>query len=186
MKIVSLIARLLLGLVFLVFGADKIVVFIPSGPLPTGTAGQFMAALVSTKYLMFVGLCEAVSGLLLLLNRFVPLALTILGPVIVNILLTGILMAHQGLPAGIVFAGTPYDVFDQLRAFYDHVGGSGRLLMMGQGDLLDHDETVANLTLLSKECRREFAIREGRNNRENSAKRLPNRDLENAQMRRRY
>ena len=92
----------------------------------------------------------------------------------------------DAIDSGIVFAGTPYDVFDQLRAFYDHVGGSGRLLMMGQGDLLDHDETVANLTLLSKECRREFAIREGRNNRENSAKRLPNRDLENAQMRRRY
>ncbi|HVU48126.1 MAG TPA: hypothetical protein VHD85_18500 [Terracidiphilus sp.] len=116
MKIVAMIARLLLGLAFLVFGADKIVVFIPTGPLPTGVAGQFMTALVSTKYLMFVGLCEAVGGLLLLLNRFVPLALTILGPVIVNILLTGILMAHEGLPAGIIVTILWFVVFSRVRS----------------------------------------------------------------------
>ena len=58
---------------------------------------------------------------------------------------------EDAIDAGLVFAGTPDDVFDQLRAFYDHVGGFGHLLMMGQGGLLDHDETVANLTLFSKE-----------------------------------
>ena len=57
----------------------------------------------------------------------------------------------DAIDAGLVFAGTPDDVFDQLRAFYDHVGGFGHLLMMGQGGLLDHDETVANLSLFSKE-----------------------------------
>ena len=54
------------------------------------------------------------------------------------------------IDAGLVFAGTPDDVFEQLRAFYDHVGGFGHLLMMGQGGLLSHEETVANLTLFSK------------------------------------
>ena len=116
MKIVAMIARLLLGLVFLVFGADKIVVFIPAGPLPTGVAGQFVTALTSTKYLMFVGLCEAAGGLLLLLNRFVPLALTILGPVIVNILLTGFLMEHAGIPAGIVVTILWFIVFSRVRS----------------------------------------------------------------------
>ena len=58
---------------------------------------------------------------------------------------------EDAIDAGLVFAGTPDDVFDQLLAFYDHVGGFGHLLMMGQGGLLDHDETVANLTLFSKE-----------------------------------
>ena len=58
---------------------------------------------------------------------------------------------EDAIDAGLVFAGTPDEVFDQLRAFYDHVGGFGHLLMMGQGGLLDHDETVANLTLFSKE-----------------------------------
>jgi uncharacterized membrane protein YphA (DoxX/SURF4 family) len=102
MKIVVLIARILLGLVFLVFGANKIVPFMPSGPMPAGAAGQFMGALFSTKYIVFVGVCEAVPGLLLLFNRYVPLALTILGPVIVNILLTCILMEPMGLPSGVV------------------------------------------------------------------------------------
>jgi alkanesulfonate monooxygenase SsuD/methylene tetrahydromethanopterin reductase-like flavin-dependent oxidoreductase (luciferase family) len=57
----------------------------------------------------------------------------------------------DAIDAGLVFAGTPDDVFGQLRTFYDHVGGFGHLLMMGQGGLLDHEETVANLTLFSKE-----------------------------------
>jgi alkanesulfonate monooxygenase SsuD/methylene tetrahydromethanopterin reductase-like flavin-dependent oxidoreductase (luciferase family) len=57
----------------------------------------------------------------------------------------------DAIDAGLVFAGTPDDVFGQLHAFYDHVGGFGHLLMMGQGGLLDHDETVANLSLFSKE-----------------------------------
>jgi alkanesulfonate monooxygenase SsuD/methylene tetrahydromethanopterin reductase-like flavin-dependent oxidoreductase (luciferase family) len=56
----------------------------------------------------------------------------------------------EAIDAGLSFAGTPDDVFDQLRAFYDHVGGFGHLLMMGQGGLLSHEETVANLTLFSK------------------------------------
>jgi len=56
----------------------------------------------------------------------------------------------DAIDAGLAFAGTPDNVFDQLRAFYDHVGGFGHLLMMGQGGLLSHEETVANLTLFSK------------------------------------
>ena len=56
----------------------------------------------------------------------------------------------DAIDAGLSFAGTPDDVFDQLRAFYDHVGGFGHLLMMGQGGLLSHEETVASLTLFSK------------------------------------
>jgi putative oxidoreductase len=101
MKIVVLIARILLGLVFLVFGANKIYPFMPSS-LPPGVAGQFMGAMVSTKYIMVVGVFEAVGGLLLIINRFVPLGLCLLAPVIVNILLVGVLMTPMGLPAGVV------------------------------------------------------------------------------------
>ena len=57
----------------------------------------------------------------------------------------------DAIDAGLSFAGTPEDVFDQLRAFYDHVGGFGHLLMMGQGGLISHVDTVANLTLFSEE-----------------------------------
>ena len=58
---------------------------------------------------------------------------------------------EDAIEAGLVFAGTPDDVFEQTRDFYNHVGGFGHLLMMGQGGLISHDDTVANLTLFSKE-----------------------------------
>jgi alkanesulfonate monooxygenase SsuD/methylene tetrahydromethanopterin reductase-like flavin-dependent oxidoreductase (luciferase family) len=55
------------------------------------------------------------------------------------------------IDAGICFAGTPDDVFIQMKAFYDHVGGFGHLLMMGQGGHITHEDTVDNLTMFSKE-----------------------------------
>jgi alkanesulfonate monooxygenase SsuD/methylene tetrahydromethanopterin reductase-like flavin-dependent oxidoreductase (luciferase family) len=57
---------------------------------------------------------------------------------------------EEAIDAGLVFAGSPDDVWDQLRAFYDHVGGFGHLLMMGQGGTISHEETVANLTMFSE------------------------------------
>ncbi len=102
MKIVTIIARILLGLVFLVFGFNKFFSFIPSGPMPPGAAGQFTGALFSTHYIMAVGVFEIVGGVLMLLNRYVPLALCLLAPVIVNILLVGALMMHAALPSGIL------------------------------------------------------------------------------------
>lgn len=102
MKIAATIARYLMGLVFLVFGLNKLFNFIPSGPLPMGVAGQFIGALIASKYIMAVGVFEAAGGLLLLVNRYVPLALALLAPVIVNVLLTNVLLDHRGLPSGIV------------------------------------------------------------------------------------
>src|ERR1700678_2253067 len=98
MKIVAMIARLLLGLAFLVFGLNKFHQFIPMGPMPTGYAGQFFGVLMATHYIYVVATLEVVSGILLLINRYVPLALTLLGPVLVNILLFHILMEPSGLP----------------------------------------------------------------------------------------
>lgn len=118
MKIVTIIARILLALLFLVSGLDKLFHFFPPQPLPPGAAGKFMDALMSTKYLVFIGLCEAVGGILLIINRFVPLALTILGPVIVNILLTGALMDHRGLVPGIVVTVLWFVVFWWHRAAF--------------------------------------------------------------------
>jgi uncharacterized membrane protein YphA (DoxX/SURF4 family) len=117
MRIVAMIARYLLGLVFLVFGLNKFFNFIP-GALPPGVAGQFMGALVSTRYIMAVGLFEVAGGVLLLINRYVPLGLALLAPVIVNILLVGILMAPQGLAPGIVVAVLWIVVFLRVRSAY--------------------------------------------------------------------
>jgi alkanesulfonate monooxygenase SsuD/methylene tetrahydromethanopterin reductase-like flavin-dependent oxidoreductase (luciferase family) len=57
----------------------------------------------------------------------------------------------DAIDAGLVFAGTPDDVLAQITAFHEHVGGFGHLLMMGQGGHISHEDTVANLTMFSRE-----------------------------------
>jgi uncharacterized membrane protein YphA (DoxX/SURF4 family) len=104
MKIVASIARILLGVVFFVFGLNGFLNFIPMGPLPTGLAGQFVTSLMQSHYVLFVSALQVIGGALLLINRYVPLGLTILAPVIVNILLFHILMNHTGLGLAIVVA----------------------------------------------------------------------------------
>jgi len=103
MKIVRLIARLLMGLEFTVFGLNGFLHFIPM-KLPEGVAGQFLGAMFESKYVYAIAVLELVGGVLLLVNRYVPLALTLLGPVLVNILLFHILMEPQGLPVAIITA----------------------------------------------------------------------------------
>jgi hypothetical protein len=73
-------------------------------PLPPGAAGAFSGALMSSHYMHVVKLFEVTGGLLLLIGWFVPLGLTLLCPVIVNILLYDILLDRTGLPMGIVIA----------------------------------------------------------------------------------
>ena len=100
MKIAILIARILLGLLFLVFGLNGFLHFIPMAP-PPGLAGKFMGALFVSHYLIFIFSVEVIGGALLLANRFVPLALILLGPILVNILLFHSLMAPEGLPVAL-------------------------------------------------------------------------------------
>ena len=104
MKIAALIARILLGLVFFVFGLNGFLNFIPTGPLPSGLAGQFVTVLFQSHYVLFVSAIQLAGGLLLLVNRFVPLALVLLGPVIVNILLFHLLLYRTGLLTAIIVA----------------------------------------------------------------------------------
>jgi hypothetical protein len=100
MKIVAMIARYLLGLMFLVFGSNMFLQFIPMGQLPPGVAGQFTAALFAAHYFYVVGAIMVISGVLLLVNRFVGLGLTFLGPVLFNILVYHLLMNPGGIGMG--------------------------------------------------------------------------------------
>jgi hypothetical protein len=104
MKIAALIARILLGLLFVVFGLNGFLHFIPNGPMPTGLAGEFVDALMKSHYVLVVSAIQVLGGALLLVNRYVPLGLTLLGPVIVNILLFHLLLNHTGLAMAIVVA----------------------------------------------------------------------------------
>src|SRR3954471_14103062 len=102
MKIATIIARSLLGLIFVVFGANMFLHFIPMPPPPEGPARDFMTTLFVSHYLYIVGAVPVAGGLLLLTGRWAPLGLTLLGPVIVNILSFHVLMAPAGLPMAIV------------------------------------------------------------------------------------
>jgi hypothetical protein len=100
MKIVAMIARYVLGLIFLVFGSNMFLNFIPMGQMPAGLAGQFTAALFAAHYFYVVGAIMVISGILLLANRFVGLGLTLLGPVLFNILVYHLLMDPGGIGMG--------------------------------------------------------------------------------------
>jgi putative oxidoreductase len=103
MKITSVIARFLLGLIFLVFGLNGFFHFLPMSPPPSGTAAaQFFGALYVSNYLVVIFVIQIVGAILLLLNRYVPLALTLLASIIVNVLLFHLLMAPSGLPLAII------------------------------------------------------------------------------------
>jgi hypothetical protein len=97
MKLTSTIARYLLGLIFAFFGANLLFHFLPSPPLPPGPVKDFTTVLGVTHYFEVVGFFQRVPGILLLVNRYVPLALTALAAEIVNILTTHILVIHGQL-----------------------------------------------------------------------------------------
>jgi len=102
MKIATIIARVLLGLIFVVFGSNAFLHFLPMPPLPKGVTGEYLHAFFASGYVYAIGGLQVIGGLLLLIGRFVPLGLTILGAIIVNIWLFHILMAPEGLPPAIV------------------------------------------------------------------------------------
>ena len=103
MRIASVVARYLAGLIFLVMGLNGFLHFIPFPP-PSGIAAQFMGALYVSHYLFVIFAFQVVAGALLLVNRYVPLALALLAPVIVNILTFHVLMAPKGLPQALFVA----------------------------------------------------------------------------------
>ena len=100
MRVLTLVARLLLGVLFLVFGLNGFLNFLSMGPPPSGLAGQFIGALFLSHYYWVIAALQVVAGVLLIVGRYIPLALVLLGPIIVNILLYHIFL----MPAGIVLA----------------------------------------------------------------------------------
>lgn len=95
MRYVSLGCRLLLGLIFLVFGLNGLLHFF-SMPMPSGDAATWFGIMFGHRWMNFVAVVQLVAGLLLLVGRFVPLALALLAPVIVNILLYHALLWRHG------------------------------------------------------------------------------------------
>ncbi len=98
------IVRVVLGIVLVVFGSNKLIDFLPM-ELPTGAAGEFMSSLHATGYIFpVVGVLEVVIGILLLTRKWVPFALILLAPLSINILLFHLFMDLPGL--GVALAVT--------------------------------------------------------------------------------
>jgi len=102
MKVATAIARILLGLIFVVFGSNAFLRFLPMPPLPKGVTGEYLHAFFASGYVYVIGGLQVIGGFLLLIGRFVPLGLTILGAIIVNIFVFHILMAPEGLGPALV------------------------------------------------------------------------------------
>ena len=91
MKIATIIVRILLGLMFAFFGSNFFFHFIPTPPPPPGLLGDYIKVFVASGYADVIGAMQLLCGLLLMIGRFVPLALTILGGIVFNILVFHIL-----------------------------------------------------------------------------------------------
>lgn len=106
MKIATAISRFILGLGFVVFGANILHPFLPQPPMPEGSLpAQFMAVMGPTHWMALVGLFQLFGGLFVLFGRTAPIGLTLLGPVLVNILAFHVLlMGGAGIAPGLVFS----------------------------------------------------------------------------------
>jgi putative oxidoreductase len=102
MKILTIIVRVFLGLIFVFFGSNGLLHFLPMPPLPQGVTGEFLHSFFASGYVYVISAFQLIAGLLLLIGKFVPLGLTILGAIIVNIWAFHLLMAPEGLPPAVV------------------------------------------------------------------------------------
>ena len=103
MKRAALISRCLLGLIFVVFGANKWFHFAPV-PMPAGDAGAYYSLLFSHHIMAVVAAFEIAGGALLLVGRYVPLGLSLLAPVVVNILMYHLFFDSSRIALGLVSA----------------------------------------------------------------------------------
>ncbi len=108
MKIVIAIVRVLLGLPFLVFGANAIHPFLPMPPM-AGDSGTLAAIMMHHGWFLFIGTLYVIAGILLIVGRYVPIALVLLGPILVVILLFHVTLSPNELGFPIVL--TLFEVF---------------------------------------------------------------------------
>jgi len=117
MKKTVLISRILLGLLFTVFGLNGFLNFIPMPP-PQGDAGQFMGILFMSGYFVPIFVLQLLAGVLLLVNRFVPLALAVLAPILTNILFYHVFLDLKSIGGAIIALGLWAVVFYRERAAF--------------------------------------------------------------------
>ncbi|HEY7406162.1 MAG TPA: DoxX family membrane protein [Candidatus Angelobacter sp.] len=120
MKIVVIIARILLGAIFVAFGLNAFLHFLPK-PMPPGIAGLFVGAMFQSHYILFVSALEVISGALLLANFYVPFALALLAPIIVNIIAFLLLLPPVGWQPGVLAAILWIFLFIHYRRYFSGI-----------------------------------------------------------------
>lgn len=120
MKIAATIARYIMGLMFTVFGLNGFLQFLPAPPMG-GLAGQFMAVMFGSHYMVPVFVIQVLCGILFLVGRKVPLALTLIAPVIFNILVFHITMNPAGIGPGILVTICWFLVFARHREAFNGI-----------------------------------------------------------------
>ncbi len=120
MKVATIIARALLGLLFVVFGSNAFLHFIPMPPM-SGPPGDFIGSMYVTGYLKVIAALQVAGGLLLVIGRYVPLGLTLLGPVIVNIVLFHIFMEPSGLAMAAIVSAVSLFLLWRYSAAFSHL-----------------------------------------------------------------
>ncbi len=98
MRYVAPAARVLYGLIFLIFAANYFVPFLPPQPPPPDAAMALVGALAGSGLLGLVKGFELAAAVALLANRFVPLALAVLAPIVVGIVFFHVVLAPAGTP----------------------------------------------------------------------------------------
>ena len=121
MKIVAMIARYLLGLIFTVFGLNGFLQFIHQPPPPDPVAMQFLVAVSTSHFAAFFFAMQVLAGLLLLVGRFVPLALTVLAAELYNILAFHLTMAPGTIAPALVASVLWILVFLQYRESFSGI-----------------------------------------------------------------
>jgi hypothetical protein len=101
LKIAAAISRYILGILFTLFGLNGFLNFLPAGKMPA-LAMQYVTVLAASHYTIPIFAVQLVCGILFLINRYIPLALTLVGPVLVNILIFHILMLPIGIGPGLL------------------------------------------------------------------------------------
>jgi putative oxidoreductase len=120
MKIAIVISRFILGLGFVVFGLNILHPFLPQPPIPEGSLpARFMGVMGPSHWMALVGLFQVFGGAFVLLGRTAPIGLTLLGPVLVNILAFHILvMDGAGIAPGLVFSALELFLIYSYRSYF--------------------------------------------------------------------
>src|SRR5260370_18027447 len=120
MKTAIVISRFILGLGFVVFGLNILHPFLHQPPIPDGSLlARFMGVMGPSHWMALVGLFQVFGGVFVLLGRTAPIGLTLLGPVLVNIVAFHILlMGGAGIAPGLLFSVLELFLFYSYQSFF--------------------------------------------------------------------